>query len=68
MSFFHYPSSIFICLALAIAKASLGTSFVIVEPAAIYALSLTFTGDTKLVLHPIKALLPIIVLYFDFPS
>ncbi len=51
-----------LCLALAIAKAFLGTSFVIVEPAAIYALSLTFTGDTKISIASYKS----IIAYYSF--
>ena len=53
---------IFCCLALATAKASSGTSLVMVEPAAIYEPFLTVTGAIRLVLHPIKASSSIVVL------
>ncbi len=71
--FFNNPflsnqPSLLICFDLAIAKEPSGTSLVIVDPAAIYVLSLTLTGEIKFVLHPIKALLPIIVFCFFCPS
>ena len=46
------------------ARESAGTSSVMVEPAAVYAPSPTFTGATRLVLQPIKALSPMVVRYF----
>ena len=48
------------------ASASSGTSFVIVEPAAINEPFPTFTGATKLVLHPTNTSSSIIVLNLFF--
>ena len=62
-----YPS-LFTCLARAIAIASSSTSFVIVDPAAIYAFFSIVTGATKLELQPINAWSPIFVRDLFFPS
>lgn len=50
------------------ARESSGTSFVIVEPAPIYAPLHIFTGATSCVSLPIKTLSSIIVLCFFCPS
>ncbi len=62
LSYFNFPSarrlsaqpSRFFCFSLATAREPAGTSWVMVEPAAVYAPSPTVTGATRLVLHPRK--------------
>lgn len=66
--FFLFQFSLFVCLSLAIAKLSSGTSSVIVEPAAISTLFPTFTGAIKFTFEPTNVLSPIMVLLFLKPS
>ncbi len=63
----RYPSFV-VCLALATAKLSFGTSSVIVEPAATNTSSPIVTGATKLTLQPTNESLPTIVLNLFSPS
>jgi len=60
--------SLFTCLALAIESASSGMLSVIVEPAAMYAISPTLTGAIRFVLQPINAPSPISHLDLTLPS
>ena len=58
----------FFCRARATARASAGTSPVMVLPAAVKAPSPRVTGATRLVLQPMKAWSPMVVRYLFFPS
>ena len=68
MLIFLFQSFFTVCLSLAIARLSSGTSSVIVDPAATNTLSPNLTGATKFVFDPIKHLSPIIVLFLLVPS
>ena len=68
LSFLRPKPSIILAVPLSTAREPSGTSFVIVEPAPVYAPLPIFTGATRLVLQPMKASSPITVRNFFSPS